>query len=77
MAAQNPEALVWGGVALYLLGYVASLWLHPWTRCGVCKGNPRRYGSIFTRAWRPCGRCGGTGRKTRLGVRVLGIGRER
>lgn len=62
------------GAVVVVVGYVLSLLLHPYTRCGTCKGSPRHYGSIFKRAFRLCSACGGSGRERRLGARLLKIG---
>jgi len=59
-------------VVFMVVGYFISLRLHPYTRCRVCTHTPRRHhGAIFNYAYRPCRACGGSGRKDRLGVRVL------
>lgn len=55
-----------GLLAIYLL----SCWVWPYTTCGVCKGSPRHMSPLGT-AWRNCGSCGGSGRKVRLGRKLL------
>jgi hypothetical protein len=53
------------------IGYYLSLRLHPYTKCRVCNGTARHFGSVYTYAHRRCRKCGGTGRKERLGVRLF------
>lgn len=58
--------------SLAAAGYLVSLSLHPYTACRACRGTPGRHrGVIFRYAFRKCTRCKGTGRKLRLGARVL------
>jgi hypothetical protein len=65
------------GIVL-LGGYWASLHLHPYILCRVCKGSPpRHYGAMFSRKFRPCHHCGGRGRQPRFGAWLLGIGEPR
>ncbi|MGH8878964.1 MAG: hypothetical protein ACRD0P_16765 [Stackebrandtia sp.] len=52
-------------------GYLASLKLHPYTNCRACGGGAKHHGDVFGHAFRACRRCSGTGRKLRLGVRLL------
>lgn len=54
-----------------IVGYYLSLRAHPFTKCRLCNGTSRHYGSIYTSTWRRCRKCGGTGRKERLGVRLF------
>jgi DnaJ-class molecular chaperone len=54
-----------------IIGYYVSLKVHPYTKCGVCNGRGRHFGSMYTYAYRRCRKCGGTGRKDRLGVRLF------
>ena len=64
-------------VILGLLGYQGwrlSSMLHPYTRCGACKGRGRHRGAVSRHAWRPCHVCGGSGRKQRTGAVVFGRG---
>ncbi|MGM0719556.1 hypothetical protein [Pseudonocardia sp. UM4_GMWB1] len=70
-ASGTTILVILGAVALVL--YIGSLYLHPLTRCGRCKGSPRHYGALATKSWRNCGACNGSGRETRLGARILGI----
>jgi hypothetical protein len=60
-----------GLVVLIALGYVYSLWAHPYVRCGTCKGTGRHSGAFFTSSSRPCSACGGSGRQLRLLSRML------
>jgi DnaJ-class molecular chaperone len=53
------------------VGYYGSLKAHPFTKCRVCNGTARHFGTTFTQAHRRCRKCGGTGRKDRLGVRLF------
>jgi hypothetical protein len=55
-------------VILVFLAWVLSLWLHPYTTCSVCKGEPRHYGAFAAKSWRQCFHCGGTGRQPRFGA---------
>lgn len=51
-------------------GYALSLWLHPEHNCPRCKGQGKRYGTVFSWSRRQCTRCAGTGRRPRLGTVV-------
>ena len=57
--------------AIAVVGYWVSLRIHPLTKCRVCNGGGRHFGSVYTYSQRRCRKCGGTGRKDRLGVRVF------
>ena len=66
MAAFILIALVAG------FGYYASLKVHPYRRCPVCRKTPgRHWGAVYGYAYRRCRHCGGTGRKYRLGAKVF------
>jgi DnaJ-class molecular chaperone len=52
-------------------GYYLSLRSHPFTKCRVCNGSGRHFGTTYSSAHRRCRKCGGTGRKDRLGVRFI------
>jgi len=66
MAAFILIALVAG------FGYYASLKVHPFRRCPVCRKTPgRHWGAIYGYAYRRCRACGGTGRKYRLGAKLF------
>jgi hypothetical protein len=56
---------------IFAVGYYVSLRIHPFTKCRLCNGTGRHYGSIYRYAHRRCRRCGGSGRKDRFGVRFL------
>ena len=51
-------------------GYLASLKIWPETSCGRCHGSGRNAGSNSKRFGK-CKRCTGTGKKPRLGTRML------
>ena len=54
-----------------IFGYYVSLKIHPLTKCRMCDGRARHYGTVYTYAFRRCRKCGGTGRKDRFGVRFV------
>lgn len=56
---------------IVVVGYYMSLKAHPFTKCKVCNGSARHYGTFYSDAHRRCRKCGGTGRKDRLGVRLF------
>ena len=58
-------------VIIFIIGYYLSLRAHPFTKCRLCNGRGRHFGSVYTSAPRRCRKCGGTGRKDRLGVRLF------
>ena len=60
-----------GIVIVAAVGYYISLRSHPYTKCRVCNGSGKHFGSVFTTAHRKCGKCNGTGRLDRLGTRFL------
>lgn len=63
---------LWTVALLAVAGYLISLHLHPYTKCGFCRRTPgRRHDRVFSYAFRQCPECGGKGRKLRVGVRVL------
>ena len=57
---------------LLTVSYLASIYLHPYTSCGPCHGSGQHSGSVFTYSSRACERCDGSGRRIRIGARVLG-----
>jgi len=61
-------------VVVFIAGYLFSLLVHPFSRCRLCNGGGRHWGSVYKYAQRPCRSCGGSGRHVRLGARVLHIG---
>ncbi|MEQ4209897.1 hypothetical protein [Actinopolymorpha sp. B9G3] len=69
--------LLAGAGLLATVGYRISLAIHPYVRCGWCRGRGRDYGEVYRRAFGDCHHCKGTGRKLRLGVRLLHTGRRR
>ena len=58
-------------LAALLGAYVFSLVRNPYTRCRWCRGRGTHSGSLFKYSHRVCARCRGSGRKPRLGLRVL------
>ena len=59
-----------------ILPFVASAFLHPYVRCGACKGSGRHRGIVFNYASRPCHVCNGAGRKQRFTAVALGRGQR-
>jgi hypothetical protein len=57
-------------------GWLASLWLHPFTACSACGGTPKSFGSVATRSFRLCSRCSGSGRRLRVGARMFARHRD-
>jgi DnaJ-class molecular chaperone len=53
------------------VGYYISLRLHPLTKCKLCNGGGRHFGTVYKNAQRRCRKCGGSGRLDRLGTRVF------
>jgi hypothetical protein len=58
-------------VIIFIVGYYLSLRAHPYTKCRLCNGRGRHWGSVYTYAHRRCRKCGGNGRKERLGYRLF------
>ncbi len=52
-------------------GYYISLRVHPLTKCKMCNGGGRHFGSVYKNAQRRCRKCGGSGRLDRLGTRIF------
>lgn len=50
--------------------YLLSCLVWPETNCGRCSGGGKNFGST-RRRFGACGKCGGSGRKPRLGTRLL------
>ena len=50
--------------------WLGSLWLHPFRRCWGCRGTGRNVGSTGRR-WGDHKRCGGTGKRLRIGARMV------
>lgn len=57
-------------VTALVVAYRISVRLHPFTKCGTCRGSGKHFGAVFTSAHRPCADCSGTGRKPRRGSRT-------
>lgn len=66
-----------GGWFFGALTFVGSAYLHPYVRCGTCKGAGRHRGGIFNYAMRPCHACSGAGQQQRLTAQMLGRGRPK
>lgn len=58
-------------LAVFFVGYLISLRIHPLTKCPTCKMTGRHFGSVYTNAYRRCRTCGGTGRRDRLGTKLF------
>jgi DnaJ-class molecular chaperone len=58
-------------IVIAAFGYYISLRIHPLTKCKLCNGGGRHFGSVYTYAQRRCRKCGGSGRLDRLGTRVF------
>lgn len=54
-----------------VVGYFISLRIHPLTKCRLCNGTGRHFGSMYKYSQRRCRKCAGTGRKDRFGTRVF------
>jgi DnaJ-class molecular chaperone len=63
--------LLIGIVIVAAVGYYVSLRIHPFVKCGLCKGTGRHFGTVYKNAHRKCRKCGGTGRRDRLGTRFI------
>jgi hypothetical protein len=57
--------------AIFAVGYLLSLRLHPHRRCRACNGTGRHFGSVYRNSHRLCASCGGNGRRARLGIHVF------
>lgn len=62
--------------ALWLAGYAVAVRFWPWANCRRCHGNGKSR-SPSGKAFRRCPRCKGSGRRLRLGRRVLNAVSER
>jgi len=60
-----------------VIGYFASIRLHPRTACRGCKGTGRHYGFLYSWVFRFHKDCLGTGRKVRWGASRIGTSRVR
>jgi S-DNA-T family DNA segregation ATPase FtsK/SpoIIIE len=65
-----PLALL-GGLALAAVGYYYACKWWPYGPCVRCLGHPGRIMSPGGKHWRACKRCRGSGRRTRLGARLM------
>lgn len=77
--AASAEGSLWPLIAWLVVtgaGYVFSCWLHPRRDCWTCDGSGKHRGRIYTYASRACQACGGSGRRLRLGSRILGFDLE-
>jgi hypothetical protein len=64
--------LTLGAVAiLILVGYLASVYLHPFRSCRWCKASGKHWGAIYAYSHRPCVHCGGSGRRPRFGTKFV------
>jgi DnaJ-class molecular chaperone len=61
---------------IVIIGYYLSLRAHPFTKCKLCNGRGRHFGTVYTSSFRRCRKCGGTGRKDRFGVRFINRGEK-
>jgi DnaJ-class molecular chaperone len=52
-------------------GYYVSLRIHPLTKCRLCNGGGRHFGTVYKSSQRRCRKCGGSGRLDRLGTRIF------
>ena len=52
-------------------GYYISLRIHPLTKCKLCGGGGRHFGTVYKNSQRRCRKCGGSGRLDRLGTRLF------
>lgn len=68
MVAVTWNLLLAGGVLLVL--WLLHSAYRPYARCVMCKGSPRNSSSTG-RTWRNCWWCGGSGRRTRLGKKLI------
>ncbi len=58
---------------LFALGYMVSLYIHPYRKCSSCGGSGKHSGTMFTHSFRTCRTCNGSSRQPRLGARVFGV----
>jgi hypothetical protein len=76
-ASNTPPGLDWGPilivVAICVVGYMVSIWLHPQKRCRLCNGSGRHRGAIFTYSSRRCRSCNGARYKLRFGTKVYRV----
>ena len=58
-------------IAIFAVGYLISLRVHPLRKCPVCKMTGRHFGGMYSYAYRRCRKCGGTGRMDRWGTQAF------
>jgi hypothetical protein len=58
-------------IVLVVVGYAVSTRIHPLRKCSTCGMTGRHFGGIFKSSWRPCRNCSGTGRRDRVGTKVI------
>ena len=70
---------MWGWIALgavAALVWLAHSWAWPIRPCRWCKGGRKTAPEVgpgqWRRSWRACRWCGGSGRKVRIGARLMG-----
>lgn len=66
----DPSILLVLAAVVWLAGYAAAVRWWPYVACRKCSG-ASKLRSPSGKAWRICTRCRGTGRRLRLGRRVL------
>ena len=64
------------GLAI-VLGWLASLWAHPFTACPDCTGSPKKFGTIYTKSFDLCRTCNGRGWKVRAFATIFARNRDR
>lgn len=67
MSTAEVVLFVLAGIALWL-GH-SVVW--PWTACNACPGGKKRTDGGRGRSWRDCRWCGGSGKRRRLGRRLI------
>ena len=58
-------------IIIVAVGYYGSLRVHPLTKCKMCGGGGRHFGTVYKNAQRRCRKCNGTGRLDRFGTKVF------
>jgi hypothetical protein len=74
--ATSDYRLFAGYLLVVPLAYYISLRTHPIRNCWTCEGNGTHFGWFWDYGRRKCTACEGSGRKPRLGVRLLGLPHE-
>jgi DnaJ-class molecular chaperone len=70
LVAAGSVLLLAALVAAAVVGYLAACRIWPYANCGRCSGSGKS-GSPTRKTFRKCPRCKGTGRRTRIGRRLL------